>query len=194
MTATKHVGPRLPPRPIALYLANAPTLRRTRPRRRTRFPHALPIGLSTRPRPRQPLHPRRRRGRPSSSCGSPACRCPTPIPSPRSCKPVAAQKKRPRPIRPTIRAWPSTTPAKIDGVRHAGTLRDLLSEVAERVVDYLAAGEQSPPSALTPIAISSISAYRCGRPSRTPTCSLARIEGAGPRPMAPKAVQAGPAG
>ncbi len=28
-----------------------------------------------------------------------------------------------------------------DGVRHAGTLGDLLSEVAERVVDYLAAGE-----------------------------------------------------
>ena len=30
---------------------------------------------------------------------------------------------------------------EIDGVRHAGTLRDLLSETAERVVDYLAAGE-----------------------------------------------------
>lgn len=30
---------------------------------------------------------------------------------------------------------------EIDGVRHAGTLRDLLGEVAERVVDYLAAGE-----------------------------------------------------
>ena len=30
---------------------------------------------------------------------------------------------------------------EIDGVRHAGTLRDLLSEIAERVVDYLAAGE-----------------------------------------------------
>ncbi len=30
---------------------------------------------------------------------------------------------------------------EINGGRHAGTLRDLLSEVAERVVDYLAAGE-----------------------------------------------------
>ena len=30
---------------------------------------------------------------------------------------------------------------EIDGVRHAGTLSDLLGEVAERVVDYLAAGE-----------------------------------------------------
>ena len=30
---------------------------------------------------------------------------------------------------------------EINGDRHAGTLRDLLSEVAERVVDYLAAGE-----------------------------------------------------
>ena len=30
---------------------------------------------------------------------------------------------------------------EINGVRHAGALRDLLSEVAERVVDYLAAGE-----------------------------------------------------
>ena len=30
---------------------------------------------------------------------------------------------------------------EIDGVRHAGTLGDLLDEVAEHVVDYLAAGE-----------------------------------------------------
>ena len=40
-----------------LYPSNASALHRTRARRRTRFPRALPIGLSTRPRPRQPLHP-----------------------------------------------------------------------------------------------------------------------------------------
>ena len=82
---------------------------------------------------------------------------------------------------------------EIDGVRHAGTLRDLLSEVAERVVDYLAAGEHFAIrfNTYSNFIYLGISVWKAITDA---DLLLARIEGRGARPMAPKAGQVGPAG